>query len=86
MNLCKCPNDGMVIRRVAEMFHGTDAVRFFWCWSCAELFAFVGTPGRLAAGFGWDQELGRWFLFRSHGTDDDVHFARLTVVEVGPQT
>ena len=49
-----------------------------------ELFAFVGDPRRLAAGFGEDGR-GGWRVFRAVGTDRDVQLAVSTVSQVGPQ-
>ena len=40
-----CPNDAMFIPQVAELLDGDVLVRFFWCWWCMELSAFVGDPG-----------------------------------------
>ncbi len=57
-----CPNDAMPIPHV-----GVQLVRFFWCWSCQELFALIGEPGRLDAGFARDGQ-GGWYVFRAPGS------------------
>ena len=79
-----CPNDAMLIPQVAEVRDGPEPVRFFWCWSCGELFAFVGEPGRLAVGFAQDDP-GCWRVFRAMWADRDVRRARAAVSQVGPQ-
>ena len=66
-----CPNDSMLIPQVAQVCDGPEMVRFFWCWSCMELFAFIGEPGRLAAGFVKDGQ-GGWRTFRASGAVMDV--------------
>lgn len=80
-----CPNDAMLIPQVAEDQSGTEPVRFFWCWSCMELFAFIGDIGRLAASFGWNREGGGWCLFSTHGAERDVKIAIAAVTKIGPQ-
>jgi hypothetical protein len=71
--LSRCPNDNMLIPRVADM-PGAEPVEFFWCWSCRELFAFVGNPARLAAELADDGQ-GGWRLFRAVGTEADLRLA-----------
>ncbi len=80
-----CPNDAMPIPLAAEVLEGNEVVRFFWCWSCRELFAFVGEPGQLAAGFAREAVSGAWRLFRAEGADNDVQLAVAAVSRVGPQ-
>lgn len=80
-----CPNDNSLIPLTAEVVDGAEVVRFFWCCSCMELFAFVGEPGRLAAGFARNTERGTWRLFRARGEDRDVQAAVAAVSAVGPQ-
>src|SRR5262245_61008297 len=79
-----CPNDAMLIPKVAEVFSEAEPVQFFWCWSCEELFAFVGGPGRFAAGFA-QAGRGGWQLFRSRGAERDVQLAAAAVSKVCPQ-
>ena len=76
-----CPNDGMLIPQVAEMLCGDEPVRFFWCWSCGELNAFVGNPGRLAVRFAEDGHRG-WRVFQAVGTERDVRAALAAVSAV----
>ncbi len=83
MVLCRCPNDAMVIPQAAEVLDGIEAVRFFWRCSCMELFAFVGEPGHLAAGFAQDGHRG-WRVFRAVGTASEVQSAVVTVSQVQP--
>lgn len=80
-----CPNDNSLIPLPAKVLDGAEMVRFFWCCSCMELFAFVGEPGRFAAGFARDAERGTWHLFRARGEDRDVQAAVSAVSGVGPQ-
>lgn len=77
---CRCPNDAMLIPQVAEVSGAAEPVRFFWCWSCAELFAFVGEPGRFAAGFVEDG--GGWRVFRAVGSPPDMQTAVAAVSQV----
>jgi hypothetical protein len=79
----KCPNDGMVIPLVSEVHIEAERVRFFWCWSCMELFASVGDPGTDAASFA-EGETGGWQLFRSRGTEHEVATAKAAVSHVLP--
>jgi hypothetical protein len=79
-----CPNDAMRIPVVAEALTGSEPVRFFWCWSCIELFAFVGDPGVLAVGFAADRP-GGWRVFRAVGTERDVQLALGAVSQLSPQ-
>jgi hypothetical protein len=83
MDRCRCPNDGMRIPQVAEFTDGDEPVRFFWCWSCAELFATVGGPGRDAAGFN-RSESDRWQVVQGIGTEQDVRLAASAVTMVSP--
>lgn len=69
-----CPNDAMPIPQVVEVQGEAGPVRLFWCWSCQELFALVGEPGRLAAGFAGDGQ-GGWRVFRAPGSEADVQAA-----------
>jgi hypothetical protein len=75
-----CPNDQSWIPQVAEVRDGVEPVRFFWCWSCAELFAFVGNPWSLAVRFGRDGN--GWRIFRSVGSDPEVQIAMTAVSQV----
>jgi hypothetical protein len=74
----------MLIPKVAEVFLEAEPVQLFWCWSCEELFAFVGSPGRFAAGFAQVRR-GGWQRFRSRGAERDVRLAVAAVSQVGPQ-
>jgi hypothetical protein len=74
----------MPIPQVAEVRTSAELVRFYWCRSCTELFAFVGNPGRLAAGFAWDVKRSGWRVFRVKGTEQDLAPAVAAVAEVGP--
>jgi hypothetical protein len=78
-----CPNDGMVIPQVAEVLDGAEPVRFFWCWSCMELFAFLGDPGTLTAGFAEDGR-GGWRVFWAAGGERDLQSALAAVAQVKP--
>ena len=80
---CRCPNDAMPIPQVAVVLDTAERVRFFWCWSCMELFAFVGGQDRMAAGFAEDGR-GGWQVFRAVGADPDVQLAVAAVALVRP--
>lgn len=80
---CRCPNDSMLIPLVAEVVHGTEPIRFYWCWSCKELFAFVGSPGILVAGFA-ENGRGGWRVFRKIGNKQSVEMVSAAVLQVGP--
>lgn len=69
-----CPNDALLIPNVGEACDGAEPVRFFWCWSCMELFALVGnaSAGRWAASFAYDVEAGGWKLWKATGSERDV--------------
>jgi hypothetical protein len=71
----------MLIPWVAEFLLEGEPVQFYWCWSCAELFAFVGNPGRYAAGFAHAGRRG-WRLFRADGAERDVQLATEAVSRV----
>jgi len=77
------PNDRMVIPQVAEVC-AEELVRFFWCWSCQELFAFVGDPGRLVARLAADGQ-GGWRLFRAVGAAHEVQIALAAASQVRPE-
>jgi hypothetical protein len=81
MRPINCPNDATKIPQVAEVLEAAQPVRFFWCRFCLELFAFVGEPGRLAAGFGEDGQ-GGWRVFRTVGSSSDVELAKAAVILV----
>lgn len=78
-----CPNDAMFIPQVAELLDGDVLVRFFWCWSCMELSAFVGDPGRLAVRFA-DDGRGGWRVFKLVGVESDVRSALAAVSRAQP--
>ena len=79
-----CPNDNMVIPQVAEVVvDGAEPVRFFWCWSCMELFAFIGDPGTLAAGFAEDGR-GGWRVLQAEGAEREVEAAVAAISQVQP--
>jgi hypothetical protein len=71
----------MLIPQVAEVPGAAGPVRFFWCWSCMELSAFLGEPDRLVARFGEDGR-GGWRLFRAVGSAADVQAAAVAVSQV----
>jgi hypothetical protein len=73
----------MLIPQVAEVRTAGELVRFFWCWSCEELFAFVGGACVLAAGFACQD--GSWRVFRRVGNECDTQMAVTAVAQVGPQ-
>ena len=83
----RCPNDAMLIPKVAEACAGAEPVRFFWCRSCMELFALVGetSGGRWAASFGQDFEAGGWKLWKASGSERDVQLSVDAVSRVPPQ-
>jgi hypothetical protein len=72
---------------VAEACGGAEPVRFFWCRSCMELFAFVGkaSAGRWAASFAQDVESGGWKLWKATSSERDVQLAVDAVSCVPPQ-
>jgi hypothetical protein len=74
----------MLIPQVAEVPGGRELVRFFWCWSCMELTAFVGDPGRLAVRFAEDGR-GGWLVFRTVGSEGEVQAALTAVSHVKPE-
>ena len=78
-----CPNDAMPIPQVAVGLDGAEPVRFFWCWSCMELSAFVGEPGRLAARFA-EYGRGGWRVFRAGGLERELQIACAAVSQVQP--
>ena len=78
-----CPNDAMLIPQVAETHCGGELVRFFWCWSCIELTAFIGDPGRLAVRFAEDG--GGWRVFQAVGSEVDIQTALAAVSRVKPE-
>jgi hypothetical protein len=84
-----CPNDAMWIPQVAECSAGAEPVRFYWCWSCEELFAYVGEGpliGRLAAGFARDEEaVGGWRVWKAVGSEHDMQLAMEAVKQVPRQ-
>ena len=80
---CACPNDGMDIPLVSEVRVGAEPVRFFWCWSCEELYASVGNPGTDAAGFA-DDGRGGWRVSRVIGPKREVRVAVAAISHVGP--
>jgi hypothetical protein len=75
----------MLIPRVAEFREGPKTVQFFWCWSCMELFAFFGNPGRLAAGFAQEPQ-GQWRVVETVGAENEVRVAIAAVSKVPHQT
>jgi hypothetical protein len=78
---CRCPNDAMLIPLVVEVLDTTEPVRFFWCWSCQELFALLGEPARLVAGLGADGQ-GGWRVFRAVGSEPEVQAALYAAARV----
>ena len=82
---CLCPMDAARIPLTAQVSEGTEVVRFYWCRWCTLLFASVGNPGRLAAGFARDAKFGTWNVFRVIGADHDVQVAVAAVAKVGVQ-
>jgi hypothetical protein len=83
----RCPNDAMWIPQVAMYSGGAEPVRFYWCWSCAELFAYVGerAHGRLAAGFARDEGAGGWRVSKAVGSERDTQLAVEAVKQVPRQ-
>jgi hypothetical protein len=75
----------MIIPQVAEVLDGAKPVRFFWCWSCMELFAFVGDPSTLAAGFAEDGR-GGWLVAGAVGAGRDLETAAAAAAQVQPDT
>jgi hypothetical protein len=78
-----CPNDAMLVPLVAEDRAGAEPVRFYRCWSCMELSAFVGDPGRLAVRFGRNGD--GWRVFAAEGSDPDTRLAVAALARVRPQ-
>lgn len=78
-----CPNDAMLIPQVAEVLNGGESVRSFWCWSCMELSAFVGNPGKLAVRFAENGRNG-WRVFQAVGCEAEVQVALAAVSHVQP--
>jgi hypothetical protein len=74
----------MPIPQVAEVQGAAERVRFFWCWSCTELFAFIGATDRLAAAFA-ENGRGGWRVYRAIGTAQDVGSAVTAVAQVQPE-
>ena len=79
----RCPNDGMAIPQVAEVRAGTAPVRFYWCWSCAELFASVDHSSGDTIAFAEDGQ-GGWRLFHAAGPKASVQAAQAAVAQVRP--
>jgi hypothetical protein len=75
-----CPNDNSRIPRVTEVSVSGTAFRFYWCWSCAELFAFNTSTDKLTASFGEDG--GGWRLYSVVGEADEVSAATQAVPQV----
>jgi uncharacterized protein (TIGR02996 family) len=73
----------MSIPQVAEVLVGGKPVRFFWCWSCMELSAFIGDPGRLAVRFAEDGHVG-WRVFQAVGSELDVQTVVAAAAQVWP--
>jgi hypothetical protein len=71
----------MLIPLVAQLFAAGEPVRFYWCWSCMELSAFVGEPGNLAVRFASDN-CGGWHVFQAVGAERRVHAAISAVAHV----
>ena len=86
-DLRPCPNDALLIPKVAEACDGAEAVRFFWCRSCMELFALVGkaSRGRWAASFAQDVGADGWKLWKATSSERDVQLAVDAVSCVPPQ-
>ena len=78
-----CPNDAMQLPQVAEVATDAGPMRFFWCWSCEELFAFAGTPAVLVAGFAEGGQ-GGWRVFRAVGGKSAVQAAVVAAAYVSP--
>jgi hypothetical protein len=72
----------MAIPQVAEVLTAGESVRCFWCWSCAELFAFVGDSSQ-TIGFAEDGQ-GGWKLFRAAAPEHEVHTAVAAMAQVRP--
>jgi hypothetical protein len=82
-----CPNDNTMIPLVAEHLDGPEPVRFYWCRSCGELFAFVGdtpAPGRWAAAFAREHGTSAWRMWKTGGSEQDVRLAVTAVTQVEP--
>jgi hypothetical protein len=79
----RCRNDGMRIPQVAEVLEKGEPVRFYWCWSCEELSAYVGDPPRLAVRFAEDG-CGGWWVFHAPGAECDIQAALSAVSRVHP--
>lgn len=82
---CCCLQDGMVIPLVAEVPAEEERVRFFWCWSCSALFAFVGDSHHVAVSFD-KAGRGAWRVFHAEGPDAEVQTAIQAVSQVRPHT
>jgi hypothetical protein len=83
MKQCHCPNDGMAIPQVAEVLESGESVRFYWCWSCAELFADFDHSAGTTIGFA-ENGKGGWVLFRSTAPDRELEIAIAAIEQVRP--
>jgi hypothetical protein len=75
-----CPNDASCIPWVAEVSVSGPAFRFYWCWSCAELFVFNTSTDKLTASFGEDGD--GWRLFSAAAEADEVSAATQAAAQV----
>lgn len=81
---CACPNDGVQIPQVGQFGAGSTLVRFYWCWSCQELFAHVGERGTLAATFAQDASR-QWQVLKVLGSEPEKEIALAAVSKVDPK-
>jgi hypothetical protein len=81
-----CRNDNSWIPLVGEHQRWPESVvRFFWCPTCSELFAFVGGNefgDRFAASFAYDNEQRRFVVWKRGDSPKDVESAEGSVSQV----
>jgi hypothetical protein len=77
--------DGALIPQVALVTVGSEIVALSWCKWCQELFAFLVSSNRDAAGFSKD-DWGGWKVFRAFGAEGDVEMAKVAAAQVNPDT
>lgn len=85
MSQSRCPMDGTLIPEVGQVTVGSEIVALSWCKWCQELFAFLVTSNRDAAGFAKDDR-GGWKIFRPFGSEADVQLAQVAATQVNPDT
>jgi len=74
----------MQIPRVAQFGADATLVQFFWCWSCEELFAYVGDKAVLAASFAKDKSQ-QWRVWKVIGSEHERNMAVSVVTQVDPR-